>query len=744
MAAQQSQLNADFSPTTPDGSYWEFLQNLWRSGLDDDDSGEKPWTTAPVGEAAFFHHGFVRAWYFTARDGALRKKAKKSLSVAELCKHCCRGSPMPSSITPTPGDPGEVVALAIFGPNGVMDEPGRRGSTVAALERGPLRWLLDPNDNARRRELQAIVKYVRPRGDREAVLRFDWRAQVCSFELRCATVPLQSPSNASIVPAYQRLSTFSPALYHSEKEKHVPPPAVREASAVCEALAARLVDPQVARDQVRICADFKLLGGDKIVLIWAATASADAVFPAHAFPASMPAAAKLPLSEPPAKQPVNVQLLLPQPRRPKRSDDDDDDPSASSRKPPLTSRPNMALTPAPSAAARGATGSARRAPGVGLMCSRFFVCRGCGRTEPRHLALQPERDLLASRSIDVHAGAVSSGGSFSAGMGDSKFRPQSAQLPAAAVAGGMPSVGRPTSATVSAAARLASPRLVVRADDIGVANVGPMRGTVPGWQQTSMCKACYAEQPEPAVGERRLALARGDAARKERIEQRRVVIDSELGRALAASPKGEVEPEEAAVELGKAPRLPTDEAGDDEPKDARSLLEMARQMEAERTDDAAAADAAAADVAAADVAAAGEDLRAGSGDGGEGGAADVGGAAELPADAAEEEVAASGAEGAEGAEGGTPAVAREAEAEAEAEAVAVAEADVAPPAAPPASELASAPGAAPASAASEADENKHGNRRPLPPPPQQGKHPRGKHPRGPSAPRWLQQYLPQE
>jgi hypothetical protein len=73
----------------------------------------------------------------------------------------------------------------------------------------------------------------------------------------------------------------------------VPPPAIAEASAVCEALATRLIDANVTRDQMRICADFKLLGGDKVVLVWAALAPADAVFPSHAFPASMPAA-KLP------------------------------------------------------------------------------------------------------------------------------------------------------------------------------------------------------------------------------------------------------------------------------------------------------------------------------------------------------------------------------------------------------------------------------------------------------------------
>ena len=99
---------------------------------------------------------------------------------------------------------------------------------------------------------QCIIKYVRPRGEREAVLRVDWRRQVCSYELRSACAPLVAGSTATIVPAYQRLSTHHPAFYHSQKEKHVPTAAVREASAVCEGLAARLLGPGVEADQVRM------------------------------------------------------------------------------------------------------------------------------------------------------------------------------------------------------------------------------------------------------------------------------------------------------------------------------------------------------------------------------------------------------------------------------------------------------------------------------------------------------------
>ena len=242
---------ADMTPSTPDGSYWEFLSVLWRSAFAEeaDEEEAKAYAGCTIADVAFFHHGFVRAWYFTARDGTLRRKSNKKLSVVELTNFLCRGAPQPSSITPTPDDPGEVVAVGLFGPGGAMDAKGRQGSALAALERGPLRWLLEPNDTGRRRELQAIIKYVRPRGEREAVLRFDWRAQVCSFELRSANAPLQAGSTATIVPAYQRLSTHGPALCHSGKEKHVPPAAVREASAVCESLAERLIERGVPRER---------------------------------------------------------------------------------------------------------------------------------------------------------------------------------------------------------------------------------------------------------------------------------------------------------------------------------------------------------------------------------------------------------------------------------------------------------------------------------------------------------------
>ena len=64
-------------------------------------------------------------------------------------------------------------------------------------------------------------------------------------------------------------------------------------AAVCEALVDRLCADR-PRDQVRVCADFKLLGGDRIVLAWACMPQAESVFPSTDFPASMHAHADIP------------------------------------------------------------------------------------------------------------------------------------------------------------------------------------------------------------------------------------------------------------------------------------------------------------------------------------------------------------------------------------------------------------------------------------------------------------------
>ena len=37
----------------------------------------------------------------------------------------------------------------------------------------------------------------------------------------------------------------------------------------------------------------------------------------------------------------------------------------------------------------------------GFVCSRYFVCRGCGRAELRSLAMQPDRDVQTPRAIAV-------------------------------------------------------------------------------------------------------------------------------------------------------------------------------------------------------------------------------------------------------------------------------------------------------------------------------------------------------
>lgn len=149
------------------------------------------------------------------------------------------------------------------------------------------------------------------------------------------------------------------------------------------------------------------------------------------------------------------------------------------------------------------------------MCSRFFVCRGCGRAEPRHLALQPERDMQAARAPGVLRGALSprevahgsagttcllppvlpsgtssvsaagGGGAATPRLSSSRCsarptsRATSRGTVAAAGAPSAASAGSPCSSgsTISMQARLASPRLVVKTAD--------------GWHRAGMCRECY-------------------------------------------------------------------------------------------------------------------------------------------------------------------------------------------------------------------------------------------------------------
>ena len=514
----------------PQGSYWELVQTLWRSGLPtassslDEEAVDNSWYGCAFADVAFFSDGFIREWFFTSKDGSLRKKRPKSLGVQELAAAFGRGQ--------SHGIEEEVVALGVFSPEGRMDTQARAKSTVAPLERAQLRWLLDGRDASRRTNLAAVLKYVRPRGDREAVLRFDWRAQVCSYELRSACAPLNAPSSASMAPAYQRLATHSGALLHSYKERHVPALAVKEAAAVCEALAARL-RPTMRRDQVRVCADFKLLGGDRIVLAWVSMPPADAVFPSTDFPSSMPAAPVLPAAPKQAPRPsggkggsaaatktgatgvsssagagggspprterlhIDPQLLHPQPkRRPQAADQQQN--AAALDAGAFSTHPSTARTSRDPPPPCG--GGVRRVPGVSLMCSKYFVCKGCGRAELRTLAVQPQRDQQVARSLEVLGSGRPGSGMVGTDVEDVAERVERLARPASArdrttsesqtmapprrassarrqkPTSDAEATERPTSATIATFTRLASPRLVVHASD--------------GWHQAGMCLDC--------------------------------------------------------------------------------------------------------------------------------------------------------------------------------------------------------------------------------------------------------------
>ena len=518
------------------GHYWEVLQALWRSGLGEappDHEGDLLWRSCPVADVAFFTEGYVRAWFFTSKDGVLKRKKKSSLGVHELADAFAKGQ--------SSGHEEEVVALAVFSPGGRMDAASRAKSTVAPLERAELRWLLDHKHGSRRDDLQAILKYVKPLGYHEAVLRFDWHAHVTSYEMRSACNPIKATSSLSVVPAYVRLATHSSAVLHSQKANHVADAAVREASAVCEALAARL-RPGMPRDQVRVCADFKLLGGEKIVLIWVAMPPSNVVFPATDFPASLPGATQLLDSgvartysaRPGSARPgsarsssarpgsaashvsscaagasvtslggslsadhsltasgpiVNPQLLRPQPKlRPQSGGMERSAPMGGGLASVLNTRPASARTAPSHERRRGsddsdgpvvaAAAASTRKPQ--LMCSRYFVCPGCGCAELRRLAIQPERDAQFIRAMEVPNGRPGSGyarGGLSDASPRLSARPASARTSSARRSKtASASEQRALRPTYLASARLASPRLLVHQAE--------------GWHQAGMCIDC--------------------------------------------------------------------------------------------------------------------------------------------------------------------------------------------------------------------------------------------------------------
>ena len=115
-----------------------------------------------------------------------------------------------------------------------------------------------------------------------------------------------------------------------------------------------------------------------------------------------------------------------------------------------------------------------------LMCSRYFVCPGCGCAELRRLAIQPERDAQFIRAMEVPNGRPGSGyarGGLSDASPRLSARPASARTSSARRSKtASASEQRALRPTYLASARLASPRLLVHQAE--------------GWHQAGMCIDC--------------------------------------------------------------------------------------------------------------------------------------------------------------------------------------------------------------------------------------------------------------
>lgn len=229
----------------------------------------RPWDTARIAEVAFFGAGFVRAWYFSALDGTLRRKGRQKTSCADLLSSFVKHSNSKS---------GGVTAVAVFQPKH-SDK-----ASMIPLDSPTLNWLLDNEGDAlRRREpLRALLRYKKPRGECDAVLRFDWREKVSDWEMRRSRVPL-----ACLAPLWLKLTTHGPAMAFSERERYVPAAALAVCKETCRQLAFR-VGNRERQGSLRVVADFRLMGGDKVELMWATLPNSDDSIPTAHLPSSMP------------------------------------------------------------------------------------------------------------------------------------------------------------------------------------------------------------------------------------------------------------------------------------------------------------------------------------------------------------------------------------------------------------------------------------------------------------------------
>ncbi|KAL1515274.1 hypothetical protein AB1Y20_001906 [Prymnesium parvum] len=266
-----------------------------------------------ISEVAFFSSGCVSMWFFTARDGSLRRKSRAKANCAALLDSLA-----------SRGDrrAGGVLALALFQPEACAV------THAAPLDAAALAALLGASapSAARRHSLRALLRYTKPRGEHDAVLRFDWREKICGWELRRAVAPLGGGG-----ALWARLCTHGPAASCSARERFAPPRALDECRRVCRELAAR------RGGRRRVVADFRLLPRDGVELVWA-------VFPQ------------------PAEPPPLGQLPASMPCLPPRHD-------------------------APEEPREGGRHAVRA---LTLNASRFFVCPSCGKLEQLALSLQPK------------------------------------------------------------------------------------------------------------------------------------------------------------------------------------------------------------------------------------------------------------------------------------------------------------------------------------------------------------------
>lgn len=228
-----------------DGVSDEFFHYLWTK----DELNFSPPINIP--DTVFMKYGQPTMWYFTSKDGKIKRKHKQNLNPTNI----------EESFKKHPGY--DVVASFITIPLETDSKTGQYPtSTVEYLDLDGLKVLLF----SRNKETHGILqRFIEPKATRNEMIRAVWSPKVCLIE-RGENVYQLHDKKYSL---YERCVTFEgPHVYYRSSPLRGPVLA-GQIQKLCEAIVAHISDVSFSKLQVtRMAANFKVDSRDKVWLLY--------------------------------------------------------------------------------------------------------------------------------------------------------------------------------------------------------------------------------------------------------------------------------------------------------------------------------------------------------------------------------------------------------------------------------------------------------------------------------------------